>query len=189
MPVILIYGDSNVWGANFRGARVRASNRWVNVLKRRLRGKFTLVSNGICGRVAGDFRTDKPHKNGRSDFAVEVEKIQPNLVIIALGTNDFQQRFLRSIDQILTDLLWYEKAAPNSKVVYLLPPKFDAVEAGSEFTKKSLELRDELTELLPNKAVCLHADDVPLSDGLHFSTAGHRQVAKVVGDWILANNV
>lgn len=62
---ILIYGDSNVWGANFTSKRIRYSDRWVNRLGRALRGREQVTADGVRGRVAGDFRTDKPTRQER----------------------------------------------------------------------------------------------------------------------------
>lgn len=59
---ILIYGDSNVWGARFGGSRIPYSRRWANQVRRMLRRRVDIVVDGVCGRVAGSFRTDKPHK-------------------------------------------------------------------------------------------------------------------------------
>ncbi|RKV99643.1 MAG: arylesterase, partial [Candidatus Saccharimonas sp.] len=85
---ILIYGDSNVWGANFASKRICYSDRWVNRLGRTLRGRAQVTADGVRGRVAGDFRTDKPHKNGLSTFTTALQKADNfDLIIIALGTN------------------------------------------------------------------------------------------------------
>ena len=73
MKRIFIYGDSNVWGDSFVGSRVRHSNRWVNRLKRELRGKAHIIADGLSGRVAGDFCKAKPYKNGKHTF---VEALQ-----------------------------------------------------------------------------------------------------------------
>lgn len=104
---ILIYGDSNVWGARFGGSRIPYSRRWANQVRRMLRRRVDIVVDGVCGRVAGSFRTDKPHKNGHDYFVECLHAALPvDLVIIALGTNDLQQRFHRAADDIIADLTW-----------------------------------------------------------------------------------
>ncbi len=80
---ILIYGDSNVWGENFIGARVRYSDRWANRLRKDLRGKARVIADGLPGRVAGEFRTDKPHKNGKATFAKSLSDAGPLDLIIS----------------------------------------------------------------------------------------------------------
>ena len=90
---VFIYGDSNVWGDTFVGPRVRYSDRWVNRLKRELRGKAHIITNGLSGRVAGDFCKAKPYKNGKHTFAEALQQAgNVDIVIIALGTNDLQQQ-------------------------------------------------------------------------------------------------
>ena len=154
---ILIYGDSNVWGANFASKRICYSDRWVNRLGRALRGRAQVTADGVRGRVAGDFRTDKPDKNGLPAFTTALQKADNfDLIIIALGTNDLQQRFARTPEDIVRDLLEYRNLAGKTPIIYILPPCFDTSDNSIELPK------------------------LPLSDGLHFSPLGHYQVFKIV---------
>lgn len=180
-PRILIYGDSNVWGENFSGARIKYSGRWVNRLSRSMRKKARVVADGVTGRVAGDFRADKPRKNGKTAFAPVLQRTSPDIIIIALGTNDLQQRFNRSAANIVDDLLFYKKAAKKARVIYLLPPPFDTGEqSGPEFTEQSERVRQELLQASDKLGNCIELPQLPLSDGLHFSLRGHRIVSSIV---------
>lgn len=183
MMRVFIYGDSNVWGENLFGPRIPYHQRWVNRLKRLARGKYEIIANGISGRTAGDYRLDKPECSGQINFANAYSKAKPiDITIIALGTNDFQQRFNRSIDNILNDLLWYKNTInKDSKIIYLLPPKFDTAErSGPEFTIESLTKRNEIIKHKEKLGDCIIVDDVELSDGVHFSAKGHATVANIV---------
>lgn len=179
---ILIYGDSNVWGDNFVGSRIRHSDRWVNRLARALRGKARIIADGVCGRVAGDFCADKPHKNGKSAFAAALQQAGTvDIVIIALGTNDLQQKYQRTSQHIIDDLLMYQKLAPKADIVYLLPPPFSTGEdSGPEFTAQSERVRQEILKNKDALGSSIQLPPLPLSDGIHFSPKGHRLLARLV---------
>ncbi len=182
MKRILIYGDSNVYGDNFSGARIRYSDRWVNRLARSLRGKAQFVVDGVCGRVAGDFRKDKPEKNGLSSFNKSLTNTgKLDLIIIALGTNDLQQRYHQTADAILKNLELYRQSAGDVKTIFILPPAFDTGDkSGPEFTNESEEVRQQLLQLRDRLGNCFELPNIDLSDGLHFSPRGHYQVFKSV---------
>ncbi len=183
MKKVFVYGDSNVFGDDMStGLRVPYHQRWVNRLKKSAKGLYIITDDGVSGRIAGDYRTDKPTRNGRSYFRDALQKVDDvDIVVIALGTNDLQERFNRSADDVIHDLLWYREAANNAKVIYLLPPKFDTGEkSGPEFSIGSLGLRDEIIERQSELGETIVINTVDLSDGLHFSVEGHKEVADIV---------
>ena len=182
----MIYGDSNVWGARFGGSRIPYSRRWANQVRRMLRGRADITVDGVCGRVAGSFRTDKPHKNGHDYFVECLHAALPvDLVIIALGTNDLQQRFHRAADDIIADLTWYAECASGVRVVYILPPPFAVDDtSGPEFTSESLAVQQQLITRRAELGDTIVLGRLPLSDGLHFSPRGHDRVAKIVRNYI-----
>jgi lysophospholipase L1-like esterase len=190
MKKVFIYGDSNVWGDNFAGARVPYHLRWVSRLKRRVSKSYVVFTDGLPGRVAGDYRTDKPDRNGKKTFRSSLESIgKVDLVIIALGTNDLQKRFQRTVEQIIDDLSWYRHNALGAEVLYILPPNFDSQSgnAGPEFVASTQYLRDELLKRKADfNAETIELDDLELSDGLHFAPEGHRRVAAVVAKKLLS---
>ena len=179
---VFIYGDSNVWGDTFVGPRVRYSDRWVNRLKRELRGKAHIIANGLSGRIAGDFCKAKPYKNGKHTFAEALQQAgNVDIVIIALGTNDLQQQYSRTAQAIIHDLTDYQKLADSADVIYLLPPAFSTGEdSGPEFTEQSEALRQEILQNKEALGEYIELPFIPLSDGIHFSAKGHRLVARAV---------
>lgn len=188
MKRVFIYGDSNVWGENFAGPRIPYNLRWVNRLRKSLIGNYKIIANGMRGRTAGDFRLDKPERNGQSAFYEAYKNAGGvDIVIIALGTNDLQERFNRSINDILNDLLWYSRAASEVKVIYILPPNFSiADESGPEFTLKSQNLRNQIIINKEKLGDCIIVNNIELSDGIHFSKQGHKLMASIIGEKIKA---
>lgn len=179
---VFIYGDSNVWGDTFVGPRVRYSDRWVNRLKRELRGKAHIIANGLSGRVAGDFCKAKPYKNGKHTFAEALQQAgNVDIVIIALGTNDLQQQYGRTAQAIIHDLIDYQKLAHGANIIYILPPAFSTGEdSGPEFTEQSEEIRQEILRDKDSLGEYIELPLMPLSDGIHFSAKGHRLLARIV---------
>ena len=179
---IFIYGDSNAWGDNFVGPRVRYSARWVNRLKRELRGKAHIIADGVPGRVAGDFCKTKPHKNGKQAFAKALQRAgNVDIIIIALGTNDLQQQYGRTARTIIQDLTDYQKLVDSTDVIYLLPPAFSTGEdSGPEFTEQSEAIRQEILQNKEALGEYIELPLIPLSDGIHFSAKGHRLLTRVV---------
>lgn len=179
---VLIYGDSNVWGDSFVGSRVRYSDRWVNRLKRELRGKAHIITDGLSGRVAGDFCEVKPYKNGKQAFTKALQQAgNLDTIIIALGTNDLQQQYGRTAQAIIHDLTDYQKLAHGADVIYILPPAFSTGEdSGPEFTEQSEAIRQEILQNKEALGDYIELPFIPLSDGIHFSAKGHRLVARAV---------
>lgn len=184
MKRIFIYGDSNVWGDNFAGPRVPYRSRWVNRLRRSLRGECQITVDGVCGRVAGDCRPTKPECNGKTSFEKALKKAgDVDIVIIALGTNDLQVRFNQSADDIIDNLLWYGDIVGGVDLIYILPPNFsDADDSGPEFTVQSQTLRNQILENKVKFVNNIVVDDLELSDGIHFSENGHKIMSKIVCD-------
>ena len=185
---IFIYGDSNVWGDNLVGSRVRYSDRWVNRLKQELRGKAHIIADGVSGRVAGDFCKAKPHKNGKQAFTKALQQAgNVDTIIIALGTNDLQQQYGRTARAIIQDLTNYQKLVDSADVIYLLPPVFSTGEdSGPEFTEQSEAIRQDILQSKEALGEYIEIPFIPLSDGIHFSTKGHRLVARIVKNTLKA---
>lgn len=186
MKKIFIYGDSNVWGDNFSGDRIRYNFRWACRLKIDLKKKYEIIIDGVCGRTAGDLRKDKPEKNGQANFIEAYSKNKDiDVVLIALGTNDLQNRYNRSVDDIIKDLLWYKKATEKSEVIYIIPPFFKTNdESGPEFTIKTANKLNDLIKRKHELGKTIEIGEVDLSDGLHFSKLGHREMTKKVKEFI-----
>jgi lysophospholipase L1-like esterase len=182
MKKIFVYGDSNVWGDNFLAGRVPYHLRWTSRLKRSLAGVCVIVANGVRGRVAGDFRVDKPERNGRTSFEALYAQVTPvDIVVVALGTNDLQRQYGRSADDIIDDLLWYKTVARTAQVLFIMPPNFDLGEnSGPEFTHESEMVRQQVLQRSAALGEHIITSALDLSDGVHFSADGHKMMAETV---------
>ena len=90
--------------------RIVDSMQWPNLLQAMLGSKYKIIQEGLPGRLAGNDEKEKLYKNGQSTFECIFRTSSPvDIVIIALGTNDLQLKYHKSIQQITDDLVWYEK--------------------------------------------------------------------------------
>jgi len=187
MKRVFIYGDSNVWGENFAGPRIPYGQRWTNRLKKLLGDDYIIIADGLCGRVAGDYRSDKVGRNGKSAFIRALEDLgHTDIVIIGLGTNDLQDKYARSSCDIIDDLLWYGSAVDNAEVIYILPPNFsNAEDSGPDFTLKSQKIRSQIIENKEKFTNYIIVNNFNLSDGVHFSSQGHKIMAETVAKKIV----
>lgn len=199
MKTVLVYGDSNTWGAK-AGAILRYSHdeRWVNVLQKKLGDEYRVSAHGLVGRYAGGFvvRPSVPLLNGQLPYEAIYRAAAPvDIAIIALGGNDVNDKYDRSPDDIVDDILWYEnktqelldgKSMPT--FVYILQPNFAGPFDGP-FGKENFnaEKRNIVNEELKKKVKnYVEVEDADLSeDELHFSPVGHEQMADAVYDKIM----
>ena len=99
MKQILVYGDSMSWGM-VPGTRERYAfdRRWPGVLEAALHSaglqEFRVVENCLPGRKTLWDDPFRPGRNGAAGLGEVIEMCSPlELVIIQLGTNDFQAPF------------------------------------------------------------------------------------------------
>ena len=197
MKRILIYGDSNLWGYNFaENKRLKDNEQWANMLGEYLGSNYTIIQEGLPGRVAGNIDNQKLYKNGKNSFDAIFRAATPvDYIIIALGTNDLSIEYDRTAEQIYDDLMWYKERVKEiysdqiykqryfnefPKFIYVLPGNFDYINDAKEFFDISREQeRNKLTQLFKNtndKFVELNNIDLIKGDGMHYSIKGQQQV-------------
>jgi len=193
---VLIYGDSNVWGNTPDAKRLPDEQQWAQILATNLGENYKIVQEGLCGRYAGGFEfRERSYYNGHRHFEAIFRTASPvDFVIIALGTNDLNPTYGRTIKDIADDILWYgtkiaQIIAGSSgeslpQFLFILPPNFDTDKMVAYFPKGAF---DEAARLKVNKILKSHVPDylefneIDLSeDGLHFSVQGHAQMAAKV---------
>ena len=89
MKLILVYGDSLVWGRNARQKDLHSfDDRWPNVLGTSLKD-VTVWEADLGGRTTYLEFAGLPGRNGSQHLPVALPQAAPlDLVILALGTND-----------------------------------------------------------------------------------------------------
>jgi lysophospholipase L1-like esterase len=190
MKTILIYGDSNVWGGDDIVGRYADSQQWATILQNKLgREKFKIVQEGLNGRFAGSLHYElEPYGNGQYCYEPIYRAASPvDIVVLALGTNDLNDRYNRSPDQIAKDILWYENRTKEllddgetaPKFLYVLPPNFTGKFRDETF---NLEKRAVVNDILRDKVEnFVEGNNFDLSaDGLHLSPKGHAEMAEMV---------
>ena len=186
---ILAYGDSNVWGDSGEGYRYATDEQWTNILQNILGATYEIVQNGVCGRTAGDIDEEKPHRNGFAYFTMAIHSVRPlDYTIISLGANDLKERYVRTAEQIATDLLRYAKALKDlsareelkikKEIVFL----GEALETATGLTERDKTTLQQVYEMVRQAgcAVIIPDDAQRARDGLHYSVEGHRTAAEAM---------
>lgn len=214
---ILCYGDSNTWGyVPNNGDRALAieryarNERWPGLLQQRLGASYHIVEEGLNGRTTNLDYPFPPDRNGKTYLPPCLYTHAPlDLVILALGGNDFKVYFNRDAKDIrhgLADLIDIIQAAPygpNMQAVpkiLLLPPGLPAsstetyvdpsgVPLYKGAIKKAAALIQECVQLSEEKD-CYYLDIsqsiFPSAiDGVHLDVQGHAQLAKLIADQVL----
>lgn len=192
MKKVLCYGDSNTWGqAEFNG-RIADEKQWPNILQAGL-PDYKVVQEGLGGRIAGDYDSNRPYRNGKTAYEVVFRSANPiDIVIIALGTNDLKLGYNRTAEQIVDDLLWYAQESnrlsdkfgrTHPRMIYLLPANFVV----SDYYNGNEELRQKVIVLMKQKPYeYIELNGLEMTkDGVHYSYEAHEQVAQLVKDKIM----
>ena len=136
---VLVYSDSLAWGI-IPGTRRRFpfQQRWPGVLELALRERqcaVRVIEDCLNGRTTAFDDPQKPGRNGLEGLEQRIELNSPlSLVILMLGTNDFQaiyQGNVRSSVQGLTSLVGAVRSAPiepdmpTPEILIVSPPPIE----------------------------------------------------------------
>lgn len=184
MKKILIYGDSNTWGYIKGGDRLPEESQWPIILGELLGSDYRIAQEGLPGRTAGPLDRVNIYLDGQLPFEAILRSSLPlDVVIVALGTNDFKPSYTQTAKDITANLLWYRslsnQIAENARFLFILPANFAYKDGGMKGELRQ-ELIDEMKHALKDDGY-ISLDDIDLSaDGVHFSPKGHVQVADLV---------
>ncbi|MGO8701902.1 MAG: SGNH/GDSL hydrolase family protein [Limisphaerales bacterium] len=209
MLQILVYGDSLTWGIipNTR-QRLPFTSRWPGVLEGQLTGR------GLCVRVIEDClngrRTvwDDPFKPGRNGLQGIGQRIEANsplaLVIVMLGTNDFQSphqhnawhsaQGLAAVIRAIR-LAPIEPGMPVSRVLVVAPPAIEKPKGAIAPKFLGAELRcagmAEAYSQVAGEEKCAFFDAALVTpssvvDGVHLDLGQHRQLGEALAPIVLA---
>ncbi len=195
---IICYGDSNTWGA-VPGTDQRYSRdiRWPSVLQKHLGSGYEVISEGLCGRT---LKSDKssPELNGITYVLPCMFSHEPvDRFIIMLGTNDVNDKYQLSPDEIANNLLETISIIRNAemhgtpKILIICPPRIIASDNGwHESFIEGMEKIRKLPELYKKVAAetnstFIDANDSIVSskiDGIHLDESEQLKLAKTVYD-------
>lgn len=203
---VLIYGDSNAWGwifveQIFPSQRMPKMDRWCHVLEQEFAGNVEIINASLPGRTAGtdDGTLGLPAvcANGLAQLPTTLASHMPlDLVVIALGSNDFKEPFGLSVLDIALNILKLGAEVRRNtgvattyspaEVLILAPPPLGAVSqedwVREVFSQNSIDKSNELAGVLGPlaKAAGFAFFDVGRvistsgPDGIHFSARDHK---------------
>lgn len=213
---ILCYGDSNTWGyvpladRNQFPQRFSRHQRWTGKLQYLLGESYFVVEEGLNGRTTNLDYAIPPDRNGKTYLPPCLYTHAPiDLVILALGGNDFKTCFNRDpadicaglseliniiqastygdLKQSAPEILILSSPIPSAGIEHYVDEKGDAIFKGS--IDKAVKLVGEYADLA-NKKNCYFLDIsktvIPSSvDGVHYDAEAHKQLADILKEKIL----
>ena len=194
MKNILCFGDSNTYGYNPEtGGRYTKNERWSGILKKLLGVEYNVIEDGRCSRTILFKDPNDISTCGINYLPYCLLKNKPiDLVIIALGLNDFQSAYNASVDdvidgvKVLCDLV---KNYDVSKILLTAPAYIQNGISNGSFgclfdersVTKSVKLAVKLKDFSINND-CFFFDfnsvaKTSAKDCLHMDTFAHKQIA------------
>lgn len=193
MHTIICYGDSNTWGYKPPNDRYEPEERWTGVLEK---NDFTVINEGMPGRMIPVDPLLMEH------LAAKMSGYDaPDVFLIMLGGNnilneegaapkdvaDKMDAFLSSLPAIT----WFDPA----KTLLISPVK---LKPGSwvwdeEMIESSMQLGPLYADVAAKHgmkyldASCLDIDKV--SDGVHYTAAGHKALGETIYAFIKENMI
>ncbi|WEK52014.1 MAG: SGNH/GDSL hydrolase family protein [Candidatus Kaistia colombiensis] len=197
MKTVMVYGDSNSWGAEPQpqrgvGGRFAPDVRWPGVLQQKLGAGVRVIEEGLNGRTTCvDDPVEGHHKNGARFLQVAIETHMPlDLVIIKLGTNDLKARLSMQAGDIadgavrLADIVLGSATGPSGrapKILLVVPAPISKLGWLTEMfeggTEKSRKLASEFARAAKGRNIAVFdAGSVIASseiDGIHLDAEAH----------------
>ncbi|MES9992554.1 MAG: SGNH/GDSL hydrolase family protein [Candidatus Thiodiazotropha sp.] len=208
MQQILIYGDSLTWGIipNTR-ERLTFDQRWPGVFEANLLSagrESRVIENCLNGRRSVWSDPFKPGRDGSEGLAQVIEMNSPlKLVILMLGTNDFQATHdnyawlsAQGIST-LVDIIRHSPIEPGMPVPQILlvappgiaTPKGPIADKFKDAEQRFEGLPDELAKVAGEKTThYFNAGDVTPSsriDGIHLDQPQHQALGSALAEYVI----
>ena len=187
MKRLVCYGDSNTYGYDAQdifGGPLPPEQRWTVQLGEAL--GVEIVNCGLNGRTVPRWQREL-----EADLRLIVRYAPFDLLIILLGTNDIcLGRDVHDTSQRMRLLLkTLRERIPECRVLLIAPPEVTCFEASEPDAFEALaESYERVAGEYHCSFISLVDADVDLaSDGVHFSPAGHRTVARILAQKIELN--
>lgn len=181
MTTVLCYGDSNTYGFDPRGFwddRYGEDVRWCDLLAQKT--GWQVINLGLNGRTI----PKSPRELDVLDHAIQ--KAAPDLSMILLGTNDILQGHPPEMAaQEMDELIGHCKSRFPELPLLLLSPPFTRL-WDTALSRKIAALGSLYRQISQARNIpFLLLPELPLAfDGVHFSEAGHRQLAEFLCSYL-----
>ena len=212
MEQVLIYSDSLTWGIipNTR-KRLAFDERWPGVFENALKDRnkdIRVLENCLNGRRTVWNDPFKPGRDGSQGLAQVIEMHSPlKLVILMLGTNDFQtthdnnawlsaQGSAKLIDIIRQAPI--EPDMPVPDIILVAPPKIvapegDIAEKFRDAENRCVGLVYELDKVAKDKGVYFFdtgkVTEASLVDGIHLDQNQHKMLGESIAEYVLRMDI
>lgn len=207
MKQILVYSDSLTWGIipNTR-KRLPFEKRWTGILERELtlkQQKFRIIENCLNGRRTVWSDPFKKGRDGSQGLAQVIEMHSPlELVILMLGTNDFQcmhennawlsaQGTAKLIEIIRQAPIEPEMSVPKILVIappQTIKPKGAIANKFSGSERRNVGLADELEKIAKEYSVYYFdagsVTKASIVDGIHLDEKQHQILGESIGNTV-----
>lgn len=200
---ILLFGDSNTWGAKplkelNKIERYEFTERYGGVLQKELGNKYHVIEEGNPGRTTVWEDPIEGYKKGKDYLIPCLDSHQPlDLVVVMLGTNDLKGRFsLSAFDVaqgagVLVGMVqaWRPTVGKNPKVLLIAPSPikepaeflqdmfFGGLEKSKKFSKEFKRVADTYSCVFLNAGDVVDASEV---DDIHFELSEHIKLGKAL---------
>jgi len=202
---VVCFGDSNTWGYNAAThERYDFHLRWTGVLQNELGDEYSVIEEGLNGRMTVLYDLFEPGEPGCSHLFTVMNTHKPfDLIIIMLGTNDLSFRSSASALEIAKDAAALAKEAMTSdcgpggsppKVLLASPIRVepavldswfgdtidpDCITRSQEFDYRYSTLAHEIGCYYINAGEYASADPF---DGVHISREGHKSLGLAMAE-------
>lgn len=208
MQHILIYSDSLTWGV-IPGTRRRLNfgQRWPGVMETELRRAgqdVRIIENCLNGRRTAFEDPNRPGRNGLAGIQEVVEMNSPlDLVVLMLGTNDFQADLSNSVSDSAAGIeslvraiqsAQIEPGCPVPRILVVAPPLIGTPigQMAGKFRRASKHLTglaDEY-EAVARRLDCEFFDagsvvDASDIDGIHLDADSHATLGEAIAESVI----
>lgn len=203
MKKILCYGDSNTYGFNPKdGSRFDERTRWSGILKNNLSGSFEVIEEGMNNRTGFVDNPDEFEKSTLKHFPGCLSLYKDiEILIFAIGTNDFQIRFNADYTAISRGLAWVISSAKcrDIRTIIIPPVRIDErILRGAfscQFDRNSISKSEHAAKIYreaASKFNCFYFDFNEFvkpsdNDGLHYDAKSHALIAENLTQYIIKN--
>lgn len=194
MTHLLIYGDSNTYGARPRtapeGDPGRVAQPWPAVLAAGLGEGWRVTVEGLPGRTTTlDDPVEGAWRNGLTVLPAILHSHTPiDLVAIMLGTNDLKARFAATAPDVAQGVMRVAREAgaqlPGTRVLVICPPLPSDGEIYGDAARRGAGLPGHLARLAAAAGAAFfdagRVITVDPADGIHFEGAAHAALGQAL---------